>query len=76
MMTPYLRNTLRLMSGEELLLLRIIWGEALRPELDREIDRRANTDNFLPGRLPKKRVRATGRVHDSGRLHSPATASL
>jgi hypothetical protein len=74
-MTPYLKNALRLMSGEELLLLRIIWGEALRPDLDREIDRRANTIKLLPGRLPKKRVRATGPVHNSGRLHSPATAS-
>ena len=74
-MTPYLRNKLRLVSGEELLLLRIIWGEALRPEVDREVDRRAKIDKCLPGRLPKKRTRGTDQVHVRERLCLAVTAS-
>ncbi len=63
-MSLRLQQILRLMSGEELLLLRILWGGTLRPAVDRELDYRASinpafSDNLLDERIAMLMVRVT-----------------
>ena len=40
-------NVLKRMSGEEMLLLRILKGQAVRPEIETELDRRAHLGSTL-----------------------------
>lgn len=79
-MTPYLKNRLKSMSGEELLLLRIIWGDEIRADLDGEMDRRADARKSLArsigsARLPRRRSRAGAGADNRRRSRASTMAS-
>ena len=63
-MTDVLKN----MSGEELLLLRIVYGEAMHADVDKELDRRAEVEHFRQANLEAFRAGRTFRMACASRI--------
>ena len=63
-MTDALKN----MSGEELLLLRIVYGETVHADVDEELDQRADMKHFPQVNLEAFRLGRTFRMARAARI--------
>ena len=63
-MTDALKN----MSGEKLLLLRIVYGEAVHADVDKELDRRTEVEQFRRINLEAFRKGRTFRMARASRI--------
>ena len=65
-----MEHILKQMTGEELLLLRILNGKQIAPAINAELDHRAKTDITAPAWSRAGRVGRTERI-----VHSPRLAA-